>query len=114
MSSDERERAFHADMERGIATLQREIGYNASRWRQMVHDHGGVGAARQLLRGRDVSDGFTRLWEAGRLNMSVEWFVLVYDDLFADDERQTAYRRLKLHDVPVDDWLRDRLGRRWP
>lgn len=105
---------FHAAMERGIETLKREVGYNATRWRRMVYDHGGVGAAKRLLGGPDASDGFTKLWESGRLDMSVEWFVLKFDDLFTDEERETAYRRLKLYDAPVDTWLRDQLGRRWP
>ena len=34
-------------------------GYNPTRFNQMVAEHGGVEAARQLLRGRDASDGFT-------------------------------------------------------
>jgi hypothetical protein len=36
-----------------------------------------VEAARQLLRGRDASDGFTTLWEHGRLKVSIEAFVLL-------------------------------------
>ncbi len=46
--------------------------------------------------------------------MSVEWFTLVYDDLFTDEERRIAHERLTLHEAPVDEWLRDRLHRRWP
>ena len=113
--SEERERQFASEMDRGIETLKQEIGYNATRWRQMIYDHGAVGAAKRLLDSpSDVSDGFTKLWEHSRLDMSVEWYVLVYDDLFTDTERDVAYRRLKLYEVPVDRWLQERLGRRWP
>lgn len=109
-----RERAFSRDMERGAVTLKRELGYNPTRWMQMVHEHGAVEAARRILRGSDYSDGFAKLWEAGRLDMTVEWFVLVYHNLFSDEERLIAYRRLRQYEVPVDDWLRDRLDRRHP
>lgn len=114
MVDDTRAREFEREMVRAVDQLHREVGYNATRWRQMIADHGGAGAARRLLEGTDASDGFTRLWEAQQLDMSVEWFVLVYDDLFTDEEREIAYQRLRRYDVPVDEWLRERLGRRWP
>jgi hypothetical protein len=55
----------------------------------MVAEHGGFEAARQLLRGRDASDGFTALCEAPRLEMSVEAAALLpwYEALFTDEER---------------------------
>lgn len=114
MDDEARAREFEREMVRAIDQLHREIAYNATRWRQMIGEHGGVGAARRLLEGTDASDGFTRLWETQRLDMSVEWFVLVYVDLFTDDERETAYQRLRQYHAPVDAWLRERLGRRWP
>lgn len=85
MDDEARAREFEREMVRAIDQLHREIAYNATRWRQMIGEHGGVGAARRLLEGTDASDGFTRLWETQRLDMSVEWFVLVYVDLFTDD-----------------------------
>ncbi len=109
MDDEARAREFEREMVRAIDQLHREIAYNATRWRQMIGEHGGVGAARRLLEGNDASDGVTRLWEAERLDS-----VLAYADLFTDDERETAYQRLRRYDAPVDAWLRDRLGRRWP
>jgi hypothetical protein len=44
------ERHFHADMVDGAQTLEREIGYNPTRFMQMV-GQGGVEAARRLLPG---------------------------------------------------------------
>ncbi len=38
---------------------------------------GGVGTAKRLLREDRYSEGFTTLWEKGRLEMSVEFFVLL-------------------------------------
>lgn len=57
----EAERQFHADMVAGAERLKREIGYKPTRFMQMVGELGGVEAARQLLRGRDASDGFTTM-----------------------------------------------------
>ena len=102
-------------MEQGAEALRREIGYDPARWTQMVRQHGAVDAAKKLLAsGDDVSAGLTTLATAGRLDQSVEWFVLVYGELFEPEERQVAYRRLRLHDAPVDRWLRERLARRHP
>jgi hypothetical protein len=112
---EDREREFGLVMERGAEALRREIGYDPSRWTQMVKSHGAVEAAKRLLgSGSDVSAGLTELAMADRLDQSVEWFVLVYDELFEAEERQTAYRRLRLHDGPVDRWLKERLGRLSP
>jgi hypothetical protein len=62
----------------------KEFGYNAGYWKRMVVDHGAVVASRRLLTGTRASDGFTRLWEEGRLDLSVEFSVLLpkYHDLF--------------------------------
>lgn len=106
---------FHCDMVRGAERLKREIGYNASRFVQMVGEVGGVETARHLLTGRDASDGFTTLWEHGRLEMSVEAQVLLpwYRELFTADQLATAERRLRDHRFDVDAFLR-RAGRERP
>jgi hypothetical protein len=105
----EAERHFHRDMVSGAERLKREIGYNPTRFMQMVGELGGVEAARQLLRGRDASDGFTTLWEHRRLEVSVEAFVLLpwYRELFAHNELATAERRLVEHRFDVELLLRE-------
>jgi hypothetical protein len=79
----------------------------------MVAERGGPEAARQLLTGRDASDGFTTLWEARRLEMSVEAAALLpwYEELFSDIQRATARRRLVEHDFDVEAFLRLRSER---
>jgi hypothetical protein len=91
----------------GSDRLQREINYNPTRFRQMVADHGGVGAAQHLLNGPDASDGFTTLWEANRLELSVEAHVLLprFTDLFTEGEKRTARYRLEEHGMDVDAFL---------
>ena len=115
VTGEDRAREFALVMENGAAALKREIDYDPTRWLQMVGRHGAVDAATRLLAsGSDASAGLSTLALAGRLDQSVEWFVLVYDDLFTDEERRIAHRRLRLYEAPVDQWLRERLGRRHP
>lgn len=102
------ERHFHADMVAGAARLKREIGYNPSRFMQMVGNIGGVEAARQLLAGPIASDGFTTLWEHQRLDVSVEAFALLpwYRELFTDDQLASASRRLSEYGYDIDRHVR--------
>ena len=62
----------------------------------MVHQHGGVAAAKRLLRASPAQTGLTKLWELGRLDISMESLVVQerWRPLFSDAERQTAWERL--------------------
>jgi hypothetical protein len=104
------ETEFHRECIEGSECLKREIGYNPTRFIEMIAEQGGPEAVRQLLRGRDASDGFTTLWEAGRLEMSVEAAALLpwYQALFTDEQRTTAARRLVAHRFDVDAFLQQR------
>lgn len=84
-----------------------ETGYVASYFIQMVSELGGLEAARQLIHSQAPSEGFTTLWEKKRLDLSVEYHVLLpqFEHLFDRRERDIAYRRLKDYgfDVTVFD-----------
>lgn len=88
-----------------------ETGYVASYFIQMVSELGGLEAARQLINSEAPSEGFTALWEKGRLDLSVEYHVLLpqFEHLFDRHERDVAYRRLKDYgfDVTVFDRMED-------
>ena len=90
------ERRFHRAMIEIYQKAKRETGYNATRFLQMVSELGGLAAARRLLAAPVVSDGFTALWERGRLDLTVESLVLSeqYRELFSEDEREGAAARL--------------------
>ena len=62
------ENRFHADMLKIYENAKRECNYAATRFLVMVHERGGVGAARQLLAASTISEGFVRLWEMGHLD----------------------------------------------
>lgn len=90
------ELAFHRAMVAIYDRAKREANYSATRFVQMVASQGGLKTARQLLHADTVSDGFTSLWEAGRLDLSVEAHVLLpeYVELFTEAERRIARGRL--------------------
>lgn len=106
------EQAFQQEMVNGADLLKSEIGYNPTRWLQMIGAHGAVDAAKRLLTGPRASDGFTTLWESGRLDMSVEFAVLKpeYEHLFNDAERAEARRRLELYEYDFDAYLSQAAG----
>jgi hypothetical protein len=89
------EAAFHQAMLDSYHQLAK-LGYRATYFLRMVQELGGVEAVRQLINQDGVSEGFTRLWEMGRLDLSAEAFVLKpeYRELFTDKERRRARQRL--------------------
>ena len=64
---------------------------------RMLNEKGALQTARQLINASQPSDGYTRLWELRRLDLSVE--AVVHDnaewhDLFTQDELQRCRKRL--------------------
>jgi hypothetical protein len=74
---DATEQHLLQDFTEGAEQLKREMGYNPTYFLGMVAEHGSAEASRRLIRSKDASDGFTRLWEAGRLDMTVEAMALL-------------------------------------
>jgi hypothetical protein len=74
----------------------KDAGYNATYFLRMLNDFGGVTTARRLLASSQPSEGFTRLWEMGRLDLSVEALILHdrWRRLFSTEERTAARERL--------------------
>jgi hypothetical protein len=71
-------------------------GYRPTYFLRMVVERGGRDAARALLAGQQVSDGFTELWDRHRLDLSMEALVLEprWSPLFSAAELAEARRRL--------------------
>ncbi len=97
---------FGADMRRGIAQLSNR-GYDATYFRRMLGDYGPVEAARRLVMDPVPSYGLWRLKELGRLDMSVEMWVLLpwYEPLFSSEVREQAENKLAALGVDVADEL---------
>jgi hypothetical protein len=70
-------------------------GYWASYFLRGIRNNGGADYAHQLLR-KGTTDGFQRLKEEGRLDLTMEALVLKpeYGELFTDEERKVAAHRL--------------------
>jgi hypothetical protein len=77
-------------------TAKRDLGYNASRFLQMISERGGLQTAKHLISTDQPSEGFTTLWQHNRLDPTVEAHVLAseFESLFSDTERDRARRRL--------------------
>ena len=74
-----------------------KFGYYPNYFLRMVIDQGGISAAKQLLNSSTTSEGFARLWEERRLDLSVEGLVLQepWSALFTEGELTEARHRLE-------------------
>lgn len=99
----EEEKTFNRHVVKHIEEMKLLLNYRPTRFIQMVGKSGGLQAVKQLLRGSDASDGFTKLWEARRLDLSMEALVVlpVYTDLFTPDEKNRARYRLEQYGFEV-------------
>ena len=90
--------AFHEAMLNIYRAAKSEAKYNAQRFLQMVVDHGGTEAAHMLINADAVSEGYTALWERGRLDLTVEAMVVntqKFHSLFTEKELQICSDRLQ-------------------
>jgi len=74
-----------------------EAGYNATIFLRMVSDKGGLATAKYLINSPKPSDGYTHLYERGRLDLTVEAMVVEnpkWHKLFTPDEITAANKRL--------------------
>jgi hypothetical protein len=104
VASDEAlRRRFDRAMQEVYVRAKKEAGYTASYYLEMLHRHGGLETARRLLATPAVSDGFVALWERGRMDLTVENVVLLeeFEQLFSDEERETARQRLREYGVDI-------------
>jgi hypothetical protein len=99
------ELAFDAAMMNLHVRARDELGYNATRYVQMLLNHRGMETARILINATQPSQGFTFLWEQRRLDLTVEYLVLQpeWQSLFAQEPEllEQARRRLAKYDFNV-------------
>lgn len=74
--SNDLEQRFDAAMLETYERASRELAYRATRYLQLLRRRGGPDTARYLLASRVTSDGYARLRDAGRLDLTVEALVL--------------------------------------
>ncbi|WP_299797452.1 HNH endonuclease signature motif containing protein [Ramlibacter sp.] len=78
---------------------QASIGYTPNIFLQMLGSQGGYQTAVQLLSGLKISDGFTKLWQGKRLDLTVEALVLESQWRNHFDARLLEVAQKRLRDV---------------
>ena len=89
---------FHVLMRSIYDRAKSQCGYNATRFKKMLEEKGGVETAKTLLKAPTVSDGFVELYMRKRLDLTVEAQLLEnpqFWPLFTEAELDTARRWLK-------------------
>jgi len=79
------------------ARAKSEARYNATIFLGMLGDRGGLATAKYLINSRKPSDGYTHLYERGRLDLTVEAMVVEsprWHTLFTNEELEKARLRL--------------------
>ena len=74
-----------------------QYGYRPSYFLQMLNNYGPVETAIRLVTADQLHEGFTKLWELGRLDLTVEAIILrkPFNQLFTDEILQRARERLE-------------------
>lgn len=88
---------FHRDMIGIYERARDECNYRPTRFLDVIYTKGGVAAAKNFLGSDKTQEGLFHLYELGRLDLSMEILVLKkkYKDLFLEEERTEARKRLK-------------------
>lgn len=88
---------FDAAMMDIYVRAKAEANYTASIFHRMLTTKRGLATAKQLINDATVSQGYTALWERGRLDLTVEAMILdnlKWHALFDDAELARAKARL--------------------
>lgn len=76
------EKLFHEAMINIHERALLEYNYRATYFLRMVGDYGGVQVAKRLLNNPNIQYGFEKLWECGKLDLTMECLVLQLDMYF--------------------------------
>jgi len=73
--------------------------------REGLDEYGAVAMTHRHLKSKFATAGFTRLWEMGRLELSIEAIVLQpeFQSLYSDEELAVARERLANKGYEIDD-----------
>jgi hypothetical protein len=78
----------------GIAAFEELTGKTATRTRPMLQRHGARRAFEKLVDRKSGTSGFEQMIEAGLHDMTAEWIVLEFKEIFDERIREFAERRL--------------------
>lgn len=93
------ESKFGEAMEEIYQLAKQECHYSARRYLAMLRRRGGLETAKRLLHSKNISQGYSVLRDAGRLDLTVEALVTKpeYSALFTAEEKHIASERLKMY-----------------
>ncbi len=99
------EAEFHQVMANIYETAKRDCNYKPTYLLKMISEHGGLETAKRLLASDKPSEGFATLLLCGRLDLSVEAYVIQpkFAALFTPEEVTVATNRLKEYGYKFDD-----------
>lgn len=100
MTTDQLKKAFDKAMAQIFLRADKEANYRATVFHQMLTEYGGLLTAKKLIApASKVSDGYTALWERGRLDLTVEALIVrqPWIGLFSAEEIATAKKRLNAY-----------------
>ena len=82
-----------------IRTILTETNYKPRFFMEMVARDGATEACLRLVRSEKPSEGFTKLWELGRLDLTAEAQMLApeFKDYFEPSDLELARKRLKAY-----------------
>ncbi len=89
---------FDAAMFEIYARAKSEANYSATIFLGMLSDRGGLATAKHLINAPNPSDGYTHLYERGRLDLTVEAMIVetkMWHELFTDEKILKSRRRLR-------------------
>jgi hypothetical protein len=86
---------------------KRDAGYNATIYLQLLANRGPLDTARFLIHRDQPSDGYTALFERGRLDLTVEALVIQpqWGDVFDERDRAASRARLEAYGFDVYGYL---------
>lgn len=90
------EKAFYDSVMKDVKTLKQKYGYMPQVFLNMIIEHGIIETAKLLIHSKEPSPGYTKLWERHALFYSIEKQIQDkrWHDLFTDDDREKAKKRL--------------------
>lgn len=97
------EKDLYDDMVNIYNEASLQCNYKPIRFLQMLNSKGPVITAKELIRKHGVTYDFNRLWECGRLDLSLEALLLKdkYKVLFTEEEIEICKNRLKEYEYKI-------------
>ena len=85
------------EFQRAVSVCIDQYGYRPSYFLQMLGNYGPIDTAIRLVTAAKFHEGFTRLWELRRLDLTVEAIILrnPYSQLFTKEVLEKARQRLE-------------------